>query len=49
MNNGKIISISSVKGGVGKSTITTMLAGLYFQMKKKVHIDDKDFFLHLEI
>ena len=44
MNNGKIISISSVKGGVGKSTITTMLAGLYFQMKKKVLIIDMDLY-----
>ncbi len=42
--NGKIITISSVKGGVGKTTITTNLAGLYFLMKKKVLIIDLDLY-----
>ena len=42
--NGKIITISSVKGGVGKTTITTNLAGLYFLMKKRVLIIDLDLY-----
>ena len=42
--NGKIISISSVKGGVGKTTMTTNLAGIYYMMKKKVLIIDADFY-----
>ena len=42
--NGKIISISSVKGGVGKTTMVTNLAGIYYLMKKKVLIIDADFY-----
>lgn len=42
--NGKIISISSVKGGVGKTTMAINLAGIYFMMKKKVLIIDADFY-----
>lgn len=42
--NGKVISISSVKGGVGKTTMTTNLAGIYYLMKKRVLIIDADFF-----
>lgn len=41
---GKIISISSVKGGVGKTTILINLAGIYFLMKKKVLIIDLDLY-----
>ena len=42
--NGKIISISSVKGGVGKTTMVTNLAGIYYMMKKRVLIIDADFY-----
>lgn len=42
--NSKIISISSVKGGVGKTTMTVNLAGLYYMMGKKVLIIDADFY-----
>ena len=41
--NGKVISISSVKGGVGKTTMTVNLAGIYYMMGKKVLIIDADF------
>ncbi|MBR3161703.1 MAG: tyrosine-protein kinase family protein [Bacilli bacterium] len=41
---GKIISIASVKGGVGKTTMTTNLAGIYHLMGKKVLIIDADFY-----
>lgn len=43
-NSGKIIAISSVKGGVGKTTTTLNLAGLYFLMGKKVLIIDLDLY-----
>lgn len=42
--NGKVISVSSVKGGVGKTTMVTNLAGIYYMMKKKVLIIDADFY-----
>lgn len=42
--NGKVISISSVKGGVGKTTMAINLAGIYFLMKKRVLIIDADFY-----
>ena len=42
--NGKVISVSSVKGGVGKTTMVTNLAGIYYMMKKKVLIIDANFY-----
>lgn len=42
--NGKIISISSVKGGVGKTTMAINLAGIYYTMKMRVLIIDADFY-----
>jgi len=42
--NGKIISICSVKGGVGKTTIALNLAGIYQSLKKKVLIIDFDLY-----
>jgi len=46
MNNnaGKIIAISSVKGGVGKTITTLNLAGLYFLEGKKVLVVDLDLY-----
>lgn len=41
---GKVITISSVKGGVGKTTLTLNLAGLYFLMKKSVIVIDLDLY-----
>lgn len=41
---GKIISISSVKGGVGKTTMAINLAGIYYMMKMRVLIIDADFY-----
>ena len=43
-NTGKIIAISSVKGGVGKTITTLNLAGLYFLEGKKVLIVDLDLY-----
>lgn len=42
--SGKVISITSVKGGVGKTTTVLNLAGIYYMMKKKVLIMDLDLF-----
>ena len=41
---GKVISINSAKGGVGKTIMTLNLAGIYYMMKKRVLIIDMDFF-----
>ena len=41
---GKIVTISSVKGGVGKTTLTANLAGIYYLLKKKVLIVDLDLY-----
>ena len=41
---GKVVTVSSVKGGVGKTTLTANLAGIYFLLKKKVLIIDLDLY-----
>lgn len=41
---GKIITISSVKGGVGKTTMTFNLAGIYCELNKRVLIIDLDLY-----
>ena len=41
---GKVISVSSVKGGVGKTVILTNLAGIYCSLNKKVLIIDFDLY-----
>ncbi len=41
---GKIVSINSVKGGVGKTTLAISLAGIYSLMKKKVLLIDLDLY-----
>jgi len=44
IKKGKVISVSSVKGGVGKTTILLNLAGIYYMMKKRVLIIDFDLY-----
>lgn len=44
MKKGKVISVSSVKGGVGKTTILLNLAGIYYMMKKRVLVIDLDLY-----
>lgn len=41
---GKVISVSSVKGGVGKTTTVLNLAGIYCTFNKKVLIIDMDLY-----
>jgi len=41
---GKVVSIASVKGGVGKTIMTLNLAGIYHLMNKKVLIIDLDLY-----
>lgn len=44
MECGKVISVNSVKGGVGKTTLLLNLAGVYQMLKKKVLIIDFDLY-----
>ena len=44
ITKGKIITVTSVKGGVGKTTFVIALAALYEREKKKVLVIDMDFF-----
>ncbi len=44
LNKAKIFTITSVKGGVGKTTTLINLAGVYSKMGKNVLIIDLDFF-----
>jgi len=44
IKKGKVISVSSVKGGVGKTTILLNLAGIYYLMKKRVLVIDFDLY-----
>lgn len=41
---GKVISVSSVKGGVGKTTTVLNLAGIYCTLDKKVLVIDMDLY-----
>ena len=41
---GKVVTISSVKGGVGKTTMTLNLAGIYCELGKRVLIIDLDLY-----
>ena len=43
-NDGKIITITSRKGGVGKTTTLLNLAGIYGNLEKKVLIMDLDLY-----
>ena len=44
LNKAKVITITSVKGGVGKTTTVLNLAGMYSKMNKKVLVVDLDFY-----
>ena len=44
LNKAKVITITSVKGGVGKTTTVLNLAGMYSRMNKKVLVVDLDFY-----
>lgn len=44
LNKAKVITITSVKGGVGKTTTVLNLAGIYSRMKKKTLVVDLDFY-----
>ena len=44
LNKAKVITITSVKGGVGKTTTTLNLAGIYSRMGKRVLVIDLDLY-----
>ena len=44
LNKAKIFTVTSVKGGVGKTTTILSLAGIYSRMQKRVLIVDLDFY-----
>lgn len=44
INKGKVITITSMKGGVGKTTTLLSLASIYMELKKKVLIIDLDLY-----
>ena len=44
LNKAKVITITSVKGGVGKTTTVLNLAGIYSSMNKNVLVVDLDFY-----
>jgi len=44
LNKAKVITVTSVKGGVGKTTTVLNLAGIYSKMKKKILVVDLDFY-----
>ena len=44
LNKAKVITITSVKGGVGKTTTVLNLAGIYSRMNKKILVVDLDFY-----
>ncbi len=44
LNKAKIITITSVKGGVGKTTTLLNLAGIFSRMEKRVLLVDLDFY-----
>ena len=44
LNKAKVISVTSVKGGAGKTTTVLNLAGILSRMNKKVLVVDLDFY-----
>lgn len=44
LNKAKVFTITSVKGGVGKTTTVLNLAGIYSRLEKRVLIIDLDFY-----
>lgn len=44
INKAKIITVTSMKGGVGKTNLVLMLASLFFKLKKKILLIDLDIY-----